>query len=534
MRTPTNVWQEKMLRRQAEETSRFKDLVLFYQTLGAKNELKQLISALPSDSSDRLYLDLALLEEEPSKTNEILEGALSAKDPWIYYSLTKFFLKQNQEELALRAVTFGLQQDRFNVSALNLLIKYYVCHGKKDLALRLLENSLALSPQQEDIAALRHATFSHDLYIDLPPKQISCSFYMPVYNVEKYIQAAIEGVFLQNYPLDEVIVVDDGTPDNSIEIARQYPVTILRHEKNRGLAAARNTAVNYCKTDWLGSIDTDAHPDPDYMRNVVMELENASPKIAGVGGRLIENSLKRAADRWRVLAMPQHWGDKRICPVEFLFGSNAVFRVDAIRHVGGYDERFRTNAEDTHLCAALRNSGYQLIYIPWAVAYHERTDTIPSVLKTVWNWFHAAKEEQEVFTDADRLFEMLFLTLDNGIRSFMELQKAALDDLLYIQFAYLVHEILMDIQSAASRGGCSYEIMEDVKQRLFDAVAGMDKKWGGELEQRLRCDLAHVLEKYGLKTESAVTLPDNISYLLAQFGRFCSLIDFDTYQKMVI
>jgi len=69
------------------------------------------------------------------------------------------------------------------------------------------------------------------------------SVYIPAYNVARFLPRSIESVFGQSLAPAEVLVVDDGSTDNSAEIAGSYhTVTVVRHESNRGLAAARNTA----------------------------------------------------------------------------------------------------------------------------------------------------------------------------------------------------------------------------------------------------------------------------------------------------
>lgn len=102
------------------------------------------------------------------------------------------------------------------------------------------------------------------------------SILVPIYNVEKYIERCARSIFEQTYRDIEYIFVDDCTPDNSIEILKivlqDYPhrkehIRIISHEKNRGLAAARNTGVNNCQTDFLMHVDSD-----DYLEKRAVEL----------------------------------------------------------------------------------------------------------------------------------------------------------------------------------------------------------------------------------------------------------------------
>lgn len=89
------------------------------------------------------------------------------------------------------------------------------------------------------------------------------SIIIPVYNVESYIGQCVDSVILQNYPNIEIILVDDCGSDNSIAVAEQNLVhserkwTIVRHEKNRGLSAARNTGVDVSLGEFIFFLDSD-------------------------------------------------------------------------------------------------------------------------------------------------------------------------------------------------------------------------------------------------------------------------------------
>ena len=92
------------------------------------------------------------------------------------------------------------------------------------------------------------------------------SILVPVYNVEKYIERCARSVFEQTYENLEYIFVDDCTPDNSVAILQKvmedYPdrkkqTKIIHHDRNRGIAATRNTAVENCSGDFLTHVDSD-------------------------------------------------------------------------------------------------------------------------------------------------------------------------------------------------------------------------------------------------------------------------------------
>ena len=218
----------------------------------------------------------------------------------------------------------------------------------------------------------------------LPLQKVSV--YIPAYNVSEFLAKSIESLLAQTLRPDEILVIDDGSRDSSVEIAARYPaVTVVRHATNKGLAAARNTAMHAARNELVASIDADCVADPSWLVEMVNCM--ADPALAGVGGKLKEGVQRTTADRWRAVHMPQEWGDATIHNPRFLFGCNNVFRKSAVLGIGGYDERMRTNGEDTDLCFRLREKGWNFLYEPSARATHLRHDTTRSILDTYWRWW---------------------------------------------------------------------------------------------------------------------------------------------------
>ena len=212
------------------------------------------------------------------------------------------------------------------------------------------------------------------------------SVYLPSYNVAEFLAHCIEGLLAQTLPPDEILVIDDGSGDASAAIAAEFPrVTLIRHPANRGLGAVRNTAIRAARNELVASIDADCVADPAWLAELAKNL--ADPRIAGVGGALIEGVQRTTADRWRKVHMPQQWGDAFIRNPRFLFGCNNLFRKSAVLDAGGYDETMRTNGEDADICARLRQKGWDLAYDPAARVTHLRHDTTGSILDAYWRWW---------------------------------------------------------------------------------------------------------------------------------------------------
>ena len=111
------------------------------------------------------------------------------------------------------------------------------------------------------------------------------SVVIPVYNVKDYIAESIKSICIQSYDNIEIILVDDGTKDNSIEIAlkviEQYkrPVKIV-HQNNSGLPSARNTGLKYADGDYVCFIDADDVICKDHIYNLANMVAHNSLLVA--------------------------------------------------------------------------------------------------------------------------------------------------------------------------------------------------------------------------------------------------------------
>ncbi|HXN21373.1 MAG TPA: glycosyltransferase family 2 protein [Candidatus Dormibacteraeota bacterium] len=211
------------------------------------------------------------------------------------------------------------------------------------------------------------------------------SVYIPAYNVAKFLSRTIDGVLAQTYPADEILLIDDGSSDATVDIAGRYPsVTVVRHDSNRGLSAARNTAFRTARNELVASLDADCVPTTDWLARLVPHLKDH--RVVGVGGRLVESVRRTVADRWRCAHLRQEQGESLLRNTDFLFGCNNLFRKSAVIEAGGYNEVMRTNGEDADLSRKLRAMGRELVYEPAACVMHLRSDTIRSILDTSWRW----------------------------------------------------------------------------------------------------------------------------------------------------
>ena len=225
--------------------------------------------------------------------------------------------------------------------------------------------------------------------------------YVPYYKAESTIAECIQSIQAQTVAPKRVLIVDDGSPS----CCPCRGVEVVRHNENRGLAEARNTALRLCDTSLVACLDADVRASKDWLAQLLQVMRKRD--YSGVGGCLVEQHQEALADRWRAAHMAQHWGDDFVDNPRFLYGANNLYRVDRLKEVGGYDPRYTTNNEDRAASEALYAKGYRLAYTPRARCSHLKQDTIATILKSYWRWHHAKALVDGSFEDEGTLIERI-------------------------------------------------------------------------------------------------------------------------------
>src|SRR5262249_20780715 len=111
-------------------------------------------------------------------------------------------------------------------------------------------------------------------------QHLKISIVITVYNYERYVGQAIDSALAQSHPADEIVVVDDGSTDNSAEVIARYGDRIRAvHQKNQGNIAAFETGYREAKGDVLLFLDADDVLLPDAVKNVVAHWRDGVSKV---------------------------------------------------------------------------------------------------------------------------------------------------------------------------------------------------------------------------------------------------------------
>ena len=236
---------------------------------------------------------------------------------------------------------------------------------------------------------------------------------IPCFNAAAFIGSALQSLIKQTYPTEEIIVVDDGSTDESQVIVKQYPnVRLIAHKQNFGIAAARNTAWENAIGDIVVFVDADTIAHPQFLERLVSCY--SADDIAGVGGRGLDIEQHNRYDRWRQEVLFQNWGNNFSSSVHFLFGICSSYRKKVLQELGGFDPFFRVSGEDMDFSFRVNQAGLRLVYNPKAIVFHLRADNRRSIEKMTYRhcyWGFLAQRKNNCFKNKMSLAESIRLFL---------------------------------------------------------------------------------------------------------------------------
>ena len=123
------------------------------------------------------------------------------------------------------------------------------------------------------------------------------SGYIPSYNNEKTVSYAINSLIKQTYPLDEIFLIDDGSVDKTVEIAKICGVRVYQNKKNKGRGFTRAKAMEIAKNDIVLCCDATNELDSRFVSEGIKAF--SSDNVASVFGKISGKNTKGTINRWR-------------------------------------------------------------------------------------------------------------------------------------------------------------------------------------------------------------------------------------------
>jgi glycosyltransferase involved in cell wall biosynthesis len=289
------------------------------------------------------------------------------------------------------------------------------------------------------------------MFVALAGKMTDCniSVIIPAYNVAELIGRAITSVLSQEFPPQEILVIDDGSTDSTAEVVKNYPGVKYVYKPNGGAASARNIGIANAQGDWVAFLDADDEWLPNHLQAVTSIIQNNN-LVWGCGGFKSEN--------WHITANTIQYIDSRsegVFQNYFQASSQAVtfstigmvIRRDVLLAAGMFDESMKTG-EDLDLWYNIAHT-HPAIGFAWppTVIYHRRPGSLT-----------------DLATDTSKLY----LALLN--RHMAKSQLLGQDAVL--RFNPKAHDLVRSILRQAARDGDS-ELARSLIRQHSDMIYGV-------------------------------------------------------------
>jgi GT2 family glycosyltransferase len=209
---------------------------------------------------------------------------------------------------------------------------------------------------------------------------------IPNWNGSAMLAKLLGDLARQSHPIDRIIVVDNGSTDDSVAVAEHAGSEVIKLGENTGFSHAVNLGIQAAHSEWIAILNNDVSPQPDWLRNLVQRAEAANAWFAT--GKLLDavsrnhidgtfDAICRGACAWRCgHGRPDSalWNQPR--EIHLTPFTAALFRKELFERVGLLDEDFESYLEDIDFGIRSAIAEFTGIYVPDAVAFHQGSATL--------------------------------------------------------------------------------------------------------------------------------------------------------------
>lgn len=208
---------------------------------------------------------------------------------------------------------------------------------------------------------------------------------IPNYNGLAFMEPCFAALSRQTYRHYEVLVVDNGSTDGSVEWLKEHRIPTVFLKENTGFSGAVNTGIRASRTPYVILLNNDTEPEPDYVGQLVRAIER-SPRIFSVSSKMIQlhhrELMDDAGDMYTVLGWAYQRGVgqpssgyNRPCHVFSACAGAAIYRRSVFEEIGDFDLMHFAYLEDIDVGYRAKIAGYENMYCPSAVVYHVGSGT---------------------------------------------------------------------------------------------------------------------------------------------------------------
>lgn len=191
---------------------------------------------------------------------------------------------------------------------------------------------------------------------------------VPILNAQKYIDEFLQALLGQNYPEDliEMIIIDNGSSDKSVDIAKNYPIKIIFENAIKSPYAARNRGLEVATGKYIALIDANKIPQNDWLKEGITAIKEQKADLLGGEIRFSLPNPPTASNLYDSITFNNNY--RLVTTENGSAAGNLFFRRSLIDEIGMFPENFRSGMDIWWTQKAVR-SGFKLRYTEKAIVY---------------------------------------------------------------------------------------------------------------------------------------------------------------------
>ncbi len=314
------------------------------------------------------------------------KGEIKEKDPKKKY-LNRMIISGILSIVLILVIYFTLP---LTILSLTSLIEYSVI-------VALMMFMLILLIRYFSLLVLSYLNNNEYTFINPPEINPFVSIIVPIYNEDKVLRDSIESLLNLEYDNYEIIMVNDGSSDNTAEVAESLvglqrgkysdvKVTLI-NKQNAGKAIALNTGIAVSQADFVLCMDADSKLSPNTLKVAMRHFND--PKVGAVAGNVKVLNRKKFLTDLQALEYIEGLNMARAAQsyirlVNIIPGPIGVFRKKALQSAGFYSDD--TFAEDADLTLKIMAAGWKVYYEPLSISYTQAPTTLQQLIKQRYRW----------------------------------------------------------------------------------------------------------------------------------------------------
>jgi glycosyltransferase involved in cell wall biosynthesis len=231
--------------------------------------------------------------------------------------------------------------------------------------------------------------------------RIKVSVVVPVLNQQSTIGDLLRSLAKLDYARDdtEIIIVDNGSCDNTQQMVRQYPFTLIVEPEKRSSYAARNLGISKSSGGIIAFTDGDCIVSPSWLNDLVDGF--ADVEVGGVAGTILHLEPRTIVERFQVIVSePNHKSKHQ--PLPYAVTANVAYRREVFEKIGRFDETLPSGSDVDFALRMQKSRRYAMRFLDNAgIVFHRNKRGLGELLRAVetkgYGYYHLARKHPDVF-----------------------------------------------------------------------------------------------------------------------------------------